>query len=1605
MTGSTISTRISNTVTIGSTNYAPPLTVDPTGVVAPTATGATGIFDAVAGAAITNLGIVAGGPGVDNTALRGGGGVGGYGIELTTSGTIDNDGSIGGGVGGNGFIAGPGGGGVYIAGGTLSNSGTISSGAPGSGEITLSVAVDAVQFGSLAGTLVIAPGAVFNGAVAGNSSSDSIVLGYGLGAPAGGGSPGTLAGLGTQFTGFSTVSVVHDGTWTIESGVATVDSTAFVDLSATDTLVLSGGGTLTNKLLGLGGLALSDGHFTLDPKGGAFGAGIVLTGADLTVAAGVSDTPTTYGMDAAAVATAQTLVNAGTLYGAGGAYVATTGTVAGNGGGGVVFAAAGTITNTGTISGGFGGSGGGASSNTAGIGGIGVVLGEGGAGSNSGLIRGGGGGGALRTAGAGAAGVLLGGGAQFANAGIILGGDGGTGVVNGGAGGAGVSIGGGASLINTGVIAGGGGRPADLTSGSPGAGVVIDSGTFTNDGTVTGGNYNSINGARSGADSINGARSGADAVRFDGAGTLAVGAGAVFQGFVVGDAATVDVLELTAGAAGTLAGLGTAFNGFASLTVAADANWTLAGSPVFAGAVAIDPGSGGTVTTLSIGGDGVGLTGVITDRGVLRFDGTGSTRFAGTLNGDGNVSVVAGTVAFAGSTSGPTFVLGGGTAVEAASGAFGGDPLAFAQQADSTLRIDAGLGLSSTIAGFGAGDRIDLAGFQSSSITFTPDSGHVLQVTDGAGHAIALAFAAGNDIANAVFQASSDGAGGAFVTETSQAPCYCRGTRILTPAGEVAVEDLRIGDHVVTHGGLARPVRWIGRRAYAGRFLAGNTAVLPILIRAGALGGDVPRRDLMVSPQHALYLEGVLIPAVALVNGDGIAQCTDVAEVAYFHIELETHDVIFAEGAAAETFIDDGSRLMFANAAEFGRLYPGAARAATPRSCAPRVEHGEAVEAVRRHLAGPAGGQQGGALQGWLDRADREWICGWAFDPEHPASRVRLRVLDGDAALAEITADGFRDDLLAAGIGDGGHAFAWAVPGGLSPFRRHDIRVVRATDGSTLPGVPACVEKLPLPLLLPAAPGAAVLQGCVDVGTRGEIAGWVRDPETPDRAIAVQVIDNGAVIGRVLANLPRPDLAAAGIGGGRHGFRVVIPGGLSPQTRHVVELRREADGAPVPGSPVVLAAAEGLDDDLRQCLDRALEAEEAGGADALPFLLGQVDRLLQRRAQSGGRAGRLALDQFQARWGAAAGAPREAGRTRALFIDDSWPDADRDAGSQAVCSHMRAAMALGYEVCFVAADGFGLPARPLGLPAGAIALGAPLYASVEDVLRRQAGAFDLVYVHRVAVAERYLALARHHLPRAVHVFAVADLAHLRLARQAAVTAEQACSARAARLRVAELSAAWAADVTITHSAVEAAMLRRAVPGARVAVVPWAVPVAPVDMPFAQRQGVGFLGWFGHAPNADAAHFLVAQVMALVWQAAPVRCVLAGADMPASVRALAGERVLVLGHVASPAELFAQVRLTVAPLRYGAGVKGKVLASLGAGLACAMTPVAAEGLDLPQALRHVAEDAPALARLILRLHATEEAEGAVDFVQASWSDASVAQAFAQALGAPALRLAV
>ncbi|NHN87972.1 glycosyltransferase [Acetobacter conturbans] len=500
----------------------------------------------------------------------------------------------------------------------------------------------------------------------------------------------------------------------------------------------------------------------------------------------------------------------------------------------------------------------------------------------------------------------------------------------------------------------------------------------------------------------------------------------------------------------------------------------------------------------------------------------------------------------------------------------------------------------------------------------------------------------------------------------------------------------------------------------------------------------------------------------------------------------------------------------------------------------------------------------------------------------------------------------------------------------------------------------------------------AELPGYLDITTRTRIAGWAQAAGGAGEAVALQVLDNGVPIARVIANQHRHDLAQAGFGDGRHGFDLLIPAALSLHERHVIQVRRESDGSELIGSPVVIEASGAFDEDLRQVVRQAARGTltNEGREDILAFLADVASEVLDDHARADGRQDqRERYHRLTRRHGPSQ--TEEPCASRALIIDERLPVMGRDAGSQALLSHARALRALGYDVSLVAADDLTPPAAVCDVleREGFTVWRSPYYASVEDILRRQGHAFDVVYLHRIGVASRYLALARHLQPSATVLYSVADLHNRRLEGQATIEVRPEVQALSRAIRLQECTAAWQADAVLTHSPEEAVWLQRTVPDARVACVPWAVPIRPDVADFPTRRDIAFIGNYHHAPNLDAVRWFVETVLPLLHAAEPsLRLWLVGPHLPPHLHW--PESVRVMGHVNDlDADVLAHVRLTVAPLRFGAGIKGKVLESFAAGVPCVMTPVAAAGLDLPPDLASlVAEGAEAFAACIAALYA-------------------------------------
>ena len=398
---------------------------------------------------------------------------------------------------------------------------------------------------------------------------------------------------------------------------------------------------------------------------------------------------------------------------------------------------------------------------------------------------------------------------------------------------------------------------------------------------------------------------------------------------------TVEI-GVSAGAAGdvTLSGGGSTLSA-ALLTLgggksAAGGSGTLAiGSGAVVAADTMTVWGGGLVTL----GGGTLQTNPLTVAGGI----SGFGSIAGAVINDGAIAAGGGALTLGGSLSGTGTLSIGGSATLDLSGSVAATQAIVFAGTKSVLGLGDLFTMQGTLSSLAAGDSLVLLGGVSADAATV--SGGALVISDAGTALASLALSGGSGLSFGVTTTAG--------TTDIAVLCFLRGTRIATPNGEVPVEDLRIGDPVRTLSGAARPLRWIGM----GRTLVtprNRDRATPVVVRRHALADYVPRRDLYITRGHALFLDGVLIPVEELVNHRSIAWDETARVVEYYHLELDTHDVLLAEGAAAESYREEANHARFLNAATrppSGMIAP----------YAPVLHDDDRVRAVWRRLSERAG--------------------------------------------------------------------------------------------------------------------------------------------------------------------------------------------------------------------------------------------------------------------------------------------------------------------------------------------------------------------------------------------------------------------------------------------------------------------------------------------------------------------------------------------------------------------------------------------------------------------------------------------------------------------------
>jgi len=330
-------------------------------------------------------------------------------------------------------------------------------------------------------------------------------------------------------------------------------------------------------------------------------------------------------------------------------------------------------------------------------------------------------------------------------------------------------------------------------------------------------------------------------------------------------------------------------------------------------------------------------------------------------------------------------------------------------------------------------------------------------------------------------------------------------------------------------------------------------------------------------------------------------------------------------------------------------------------------------------------------------------------------------------------------------------------------------------------------------------------------------------------------------------------------------------------------------------------------------------------------------------------------------------------RPHILVMDALMPDPNRDAGSVQMMGLLRLLRELGWRVSFMADNRRATPAEILRLgQLGVETLCTPWSPALPTWLRREGHGLGAILVSRYYVAAPNLPLFRRHAPQAKLLLELADVHFLREQRAAQHTGDAALARRAEQTRRHELATVAACDTTLVVSTVERDLLARDLPQANVEIVPNMHEIHPGRSPFAARDGLLFVGGFGHPPNVDAIRWLAGEIYPRIRAERPDITLHLVGDMPDNARReFDGCGIVVHGRIADLSPMLEARRIALAPLRYGAGVKGKVNMAMSNGLPVVATSVAAEGMwlrDGDNAL--LADDADSFAAAVLRLYDDE-----------------------------------
>lgn len=332
-------------------------------------------------------------------------------------------------------------------------------------------------------------------------------------------------------------------------------------------------------------------------------------------------------------------------------------------------------------------------------------------------------------------------------------------------------------------------------------------------------------------------------------------------------------------------------------------------------------------------------------------------------------------------------------------------------------------------------------------------------------------------------------------------------------------------------------------------------------------------------------------------------------------------------------------------------------------------------------------------------------------------------------------------------------------------------------------------------------------------------------------------------------------------------------------------------------------------------------------------------------------------------------------RQRLLVLDANVLTPDMDSGSITTLRLIEAFQALGWSITFAALHNLAYdPNYSARLQRqGVEMLHSPFVGGIDDIIAHRGEDYDVVLGLRHNVLFPVYDKLRQCLPLARLLFHNMDLHYLRMERQGALADDRRVTSLAQVAHDEESYLAFSADCTLVTSRAEEEIIRQEIKDARLVTYAYTMDVRPAVRPQEARFDVLFFGGYRHTPNVDAAELLALEIWPLLAERLPqeARLVLAGSEMPERIHQLAGDRIVTLGFVPDLRDALEDARVFVAPLRYGAGVKGKLVTALANGLPSVCSGVAVEGMGLEDGWETLVANTPEdFAAAIQRLYEDE-----------------------------------